>query len=103
MKTKIESLLREFICENLLFAEEGLSLNADDSLLARGVIDSTGIMELVEYVSNRFGIEVPMKDINQENFDSIGRLVDYICRRQGERQTRHGEPARAQEIRMPTS
>ena len=82
MNGNIESDLRTFIFENLIFAEEGLSLTDDESLLAQGAIDSTGIMELVEFVSSHFNLNVSVKDINQENFDSISRLANYIRRRQ---------------------
>lgn len=85
MKSQIESLLRSFIADSLLFTDGELSLSNDESLIDRGVIDSTGIMELVEYVSRAFEIEVPVKDISQENFDSISRLATYVRARQQER------------------
>lgn len=81
MNSDIEPQLRKFIFENLIFADEGFSLTDDESLLAQGAIDSTGIMELVEFVSAHFNLNVPVKDINQENFDSISRLANYIRRR----------------------
>lgn len=89
MKAEIETQLRKFIAENLLFSEEGFPVSDDESLLANGVIDSTGILELVQYVSDQFGFEVPVKEINQDNFDSITRLADYIRRRQSEREPRN--------------
>lgn len=86
MNTTIESQLREFIIKNLLFVDDDHLLTDNDSLLANGVVDSIGIMELVEFVSTQFGLEVSVKDINQENFDSIARLANYIRRRQSERE-----------------
>ena len=82
MNTEIESFLRKFITENLLFVDGEAPLSDNESLLGRGVIDSTGIMELVECVSSHFKFEVPVRDINQENFDSISRLANYVRRRQ---------------------
>jgi len=84
MNSDIESELRKFIFENLIFVEEGFSLTNNESLLEQGVIDSTGIMELVEFVGRHFNVHVSVKDINQENFDSISRLAIYIRRRQSE-------------------
>jgi len=78
MNPSIESQLKEFIAHNLVFSDEMDSLPENESLLATGVVDSTGIMELVEFVSARFGFEVPMKEITQVNFDSITRLAAYI-------------------------
>ena len=101
MNTTIESQLREFIINNLLFAEDDL-LTDNDSLLANGVVDSIGVMELVEFVSSRFGLEVAVKDINQENFDSIGRLAIYIRRRQGERKERNQSEIAVDEAGRPT-
>ena len=84
MNSDIESALRKFIFENLIFVEDGFSLANDDSLLDQGAIDSTGIMELVEFVGRHFNVNVSVKDINQDNFDSISRLAAYIRRRQSE-------------------
>ncbi len=101
MKTEIESLLRKFIAENLLFADEEFPLSDDESLLANGVIDSTGIMELVGFVSSHFDLEVPVKDINQEHFDSITRLANYIRRRHREREIQEPLPIHSMETVVP--
>lgn len=84
MNTEIELSLRKFIAENLLFSDKEFPLSNDESLMANGLIDSTGIMELVGYVGNHFDVEVPVRDINPDNFDSITRLADYIRRRHEE-------------------
>ncbi len=78
MHPTIESQLREFIVKNLLFTDESDSLRDHDSLLANGVVDSIGVMELVEFVSHRFGLEVAMQEITPANFDSISRLAAFI-------------------------
>lgn len=85
MKTEIELSLRKFIAENLLFSDKEFPLPDDESLMANGLIDSTGIMELVGYVGSHFDLEVPVRDINPDNFDSIARLANYIRRRHQER------------------
>jgi acyl carrier protein len=84
--TNIEAELREFIARNILFAEQDYPLPDEASLLTQGVVDSTGVMELIEHVHQRFGFEVPLADITPENFDSISRLAGYIRRRLAEAQ-----------------
>ena len=97
-----ESRLRKFITENLLFSEDDLSLSDDDSLIAQGVIDSTGIMELVDFVAREFHLEIPVTDINQHNFDSISRLAAYIGRRKQKRDA-VGQPVRQSSEVLPTT
>jgi acyl carrier protein len=87
MKTKIESRLKEFIAQNLLFTDDGDSLADSTSLLAAGIVDSMGVMQLVEFVHEAFGFEVPMEEITPENFDSIERLTRYIERKRSARTT----------------
>jgi acyl carrier protein len=84
MNTEINSQLRDFLAKNILFTEDGGALADDASFLAGGVIDSLGVMELVEYVRRQFGFEVPTSDIVPANFDSIARLSTYIRRRLAE-------------------
>ncbi len=74
--------IREFIFENFLFdAEEG-SLKNDDSFLEQGIIDSTGVLELVEWLEDEFGIQVEDDELVPENLDSVNLLAAYIQRKQ---------------------
>jgi acyl carrier protein len=82
--TDIESELRRFIAKNLVFSDEDYSLPDEASFLAHGVVDSMGVMELLEHVSQQYGFEVPLEDITPANFDSITRLAGYIRRRLAE-------------------
>lgn len=81
MKSNIESGLRHFICDDLTFTDEGLSLGEDESLIASGIIDSTGVMQLVDYISSEYGFDIPVSDISPDNFDTITRIASYIRRR----------------------
>lgn len=73
MKEKI----REFIVENFLFGEDG-SLKDDTSFLDEGIIDSTGILELVSFLEEEFSITVEDEDLIPENLDSINNVVTYL-------------------------
>ncbi|HTY87895.1 MAG TPA: acyl carrier protein [Candidatus Acidoferrum sp.] len=79
----LESEIRKFITENMLFSADGFNYNDTDSLLDAGIVDSIGVMELVTFVGQSYKITVPPEDISPDNFDSIARLAGYIRRRQG--------------------
>jgi acyl carrier protein len=53
-------------------------LRNDDSFLDNGIIDSTGILELVGFLHERFGVDVEDQELVPENLDSIDRLVTYV-------------------------
>lgn len=82
MDEAIKPTIREFIDENFLFREDLDDLSDQDSLLDRGVIDSTGVMELVAYLEEEFGIAVADADIVPENLDSIDAIAGYVSRKQ---------------------
>ncbi len=75
---EIREQLREFIIENFLFGSEDNGLNDDDSFLETGIIDSTGILELVSFIEEKFEFEVDDEDLVPDNFDSVNKLVSYI-------------------------
>jgi acyl carrier protein len=79
---EIESRIREFISRSLLFAEDGFAYGDDASLLDEGIIDSMGVLELVNFVSTQFALSVGPDEITPENFDSVNRLAQYIRRKQ---------------------
>lgn len=74
----ISTQIREYISQNLLFTDDGFDLSDDASFLEEGVIDSVGVMDLVMFVEERFGINVPDQDITPDNFDSVAKLSNYI-------------------------
>lgn len=78
MKEKV----REFIVDNFLFGEDG-NLKDDTSFLDEGIIDSTGILELVSYLEEEFSITVEDEDLIPENLDSINYVVSYLEKKTG--------------------
>jgi acyl carrier protein len=74
----IREQLREFIIENFLFGSEENGLHDDDSFLETGIIDSTGILELVSFIEEKFEFEVDDEDLIPDNFDSVNKLTSYI-------------------------
>lgn len=73
--------IREYILENLLFTSDGSKLKDGESLLDRGIIDSTGVLEIVLFLEETFGIRVTDTEMVPENFDSVDNLVAFTERR----------------------
>ena len=71
--------IRTFIVENF-YVQDGASLDDDTSLLGTGVVDSTGVLEVVAFLEETFDITVPDTDIVPDNLDTIGRLDAYVAR-----------------------
>jgi len=78
MSNDLQRAIREFIEMSFLFREGRVRLDDDESLLAAGLIDSTGILELVAYLETQFGLVVQDDEIVPENLDSVNRIVAYI-------------------------
>jgi acyl carrier protein len=72
-KTKV----REFIIENFLFGKDE-GLNDDTSFLDAGIIDSTGVLELVSFLEEEFAITVEDEELLPENLDSVNNVVAYV-------------------------
>lgn len=75
--------IREFIFENFLFDAEDDALGNDTSFLEQGIIDSTGVLELVDWLEEEFGISVEDDELVPENLDSVNLLAAYIGRKSG--------------------
>ena len=83
MENNITGILRKFIRENFL-PSAGLDAFADeDSFLEKGIIDSTGVLELLEFIEEEFKIRVEDEEIVPDNLDSLNRLTSYIQRKAG--------------------
>jgi acyl carrier protein len=80
MTTTIERTVRGFIAENFLFRPE-TDLPGPESLIEKGIVDSTGVLELVAFLEDRFGMEIPDTDIVPANLDSIDAIVRYVAAR----------------------
>ena len=80
---QIRAQLRRYIAENLLFSDKEYPFEDEASFLKNGVVDSTGVMELVAYVEKQFGVTADPKEVVPDNFDSIKNLTSYIGRKTG--------------------
>jgi acyl carrier protein len=74
----MQQQIRQFILSNFLFSSDDALLGSDDSLLDRGILDSTGVLELVAFLESRFGIKVSDDELVPENLDSVVRITSFI-------------------------
>jgi acyl carrier protein len=74
--------VRTFIIKNFLFGDDD-GLKNDASFLDEGVIDSTGVLELVAFLEEEFGITIEDDELIPENLDSIDNVVEYLVRKMG--------------------
>ena len=80
-KTDIRTLVKSFIIDNYLFGVVPEDFGDDDSLLQREIINSTGILELIEFLSDTFEIRIEDEEILPENLDSIDSICNFIKRK----------------------
>ena len=73
--------IRAFIFENFLFDEKDDALQNDASFLEQGIVDSTGVLELVEWLEEEFDMTVDDEELIPENLDSVNLLSAYIARK----------------------
>lgn len=81
--------IRNYIVENFLFGD-GASLQNDSSFMESGILDSTGVLELVAYLESTFAIKVADREIVPENLDSVNRAAAFAVRKTSELE---GEPS----------
>jgi acyl carrier protein len=75
---EIEAQVRKYVAQNLLFSDNGFEYDDDDSFLQEGIVDSVGVLELVLFVEETFGVNVNDQEITPDNFDSVNKLANYI-------------------------
>ncbi|HPF70492.1 MAG TPA: acyl carrier protein [Candidatus Krumholzibacteria bacterium] len=74
--------VRAYIIENFLFGDAEPLADDTMSLLDGGIIDSVGVMELVAFLEQEFGVKVADEELVPENLDSVANLVGFIGRKQ---------------------
>ena len=73
--------IRQFILGNFLFDASGDALKNETSFLEEGIIDSTGILELVEWIEEEFELSVDDEELIPDNLDSVNQLSAFISRK----------------------
>lgn len=73
--------IRQFIAENYLLARDVGRLGDSDSLTSQGILDSTGALELVTHLEERYGITVQDEELHPDNLDSVDKIAAFIERK----------------------
>ena len=81
MMDTVVSEIREFIVSNFLFGQAGAAFTQDASFLETGIIDSTGLLELVAFVEQKYGIAIGDRELVPENLDSLDNIGRFVTRK----------------------
>ncbi len=79
---QVRERIAGFVLNDLLFGDAARMPPGEDSLLGSGVIDSTGVLELIEFLESEFGVRVADDETAPQNLDGIDRLAVYVVRKQ---------------------
>jgi acyl carrier protein len=77
----IRAQVHQFIMQNFLFDGASPQIDDDASLLEQGIVDATGVLELMLFVEDSYGLQVSEADLTPENFDTVGNIARYIAHR----------------------
>jgi len=78
---EIKTKVREFLVGNFFLNTRSISVEDDTSLMEKGIVDSTGILEVVNYLQSDFGIEISDDEILPENLDTLNNVAEFIQRK----------------------
>jgi acyl carrier protein len=74
----VENAVSAFIIDNFLFGDTSAAPAADLPLVQSGLVDSTGILEIVAFLETRFGVQTADEDLAVDNFGSISTIVKFV-------------------------
>lgn len=75
---QIDKELRRFVIDNFLFGQDDNKFSDEDSFVDEGIIDSTGMLELVAFLEKQYRIKLEDEELIPDNLDSINNLVKFI-------------------------
>lgn len=70
--------IKQFILGNFLFTDDDAAFSDDTSLIRQGIVDSTGILELISFIEETWPLRVPPEDMTPSNFDSLEAIDRYL-------------------------
>ena len=85
MGQRLEAEVRRFIVDNYILDPTVPELVGSDSLTGKGVLDSMGVLELILFLEERYGVRVPDNEMTPRNLDTIDGIVNYLQARLSER------------------
>jgi acyl carrier protein len=78
---QVKAALRDFVVGNFLLGTDDKTLGDRDSFLDSGLVDSTGILEFVVFLEEKWGVAVADEELLPENFDTIENLAAFVLRK----------------------
>ena len=76
-----EDKIRNYVLENYLFTDDQTALENADSFLGKGILDSTGILEIIFFLEEEFDVQIEDEEMVPENLDSVNNIVAFIARK----------------------
>lgn len=78
MTDALREQVRGFILENYLFTTDTSAIGLDDSLLGRGIVDSTGMLEIIFFIEEQLGVKVKDEEMIPDNLDSVNKITQFV-------------------------
>ena len=77
----LQQEIKSFILQNFLFTTDQTALGNSDSLMNKGVVDSTGILELIMHLEEQYGVKVEDDEMLPANLDSVEAIASFVTRK----------------------
>jgi acyl carrier protein len=74
----VQEVIINFIKENFIIGRSEINLTPEQSLLDSGVIDSTGVLELVMFIEEKYSVKIEDEELIPENLDSINNIIKFL-------------------------
>ena len=80
-EAEIVNETRRYITDNFLYARPDRVVAEDEHLMERGIVDSMGMMELMDFLEERFGVQPADDEITEANFATLARIAGFVARK----------------------
>jgi len=77
----MQNEIRQFVIDNFLFGQSDRQLGNSDSFLESGIIDSTGVLELIAFIESKYEVSIADEELVPANLDSIDRVSAFVERK----------------------
>ena len=77
MANELQQKIQRFILENYLFTDDPAAPSPDESLLKQGIVDSTGMMQIIAFIEEELGVPVADEEMIPENLESVNKIVRF--------------------------
>ncbi len=92
-QTEVREQVWAYILENFLYMRPDFRVRSDDSLLRNGVFDSLGVMEVIGFLEEAYGIQVEPQEITEANFDALDAIAAFVVAKLAGAPALEGQPA----------